>query len=274
MALKDPYTMRTLVHITDIHFGKLTAGAMETMEARIAEINPDICTVGGDFTMRSRPREWMDARALIERLPGVVLAVPGNHDLPYVNLWERFRHPYRRFKRYIHENPDPSYMDDEIAVMGINTARPWVPHYTWKEGAISDAQAAAAGRFFRQAGANRFKIVFAHHPFLPPPDQPRTYLVRNAPAALSVFEDAGVDMILGGHLHLAYSGDIASFHTHIRRPMRCIQGPTVTSSRLRDREPNGFFHLCIEAGRAETTTWQWTGSGFEPRIAENRGTIG
>ena len=259
--------MRTLVHITDIHFGKLTAGAMERMEARIAEIKPDICTVGGDFTMRSRPREWIAARALIDRLPGVVLAVPGNHDMPYVNLWERFRHPYRRFQSYINENPDPAFMDDEIAVMGINTARSWLPHYTWKEGEISDAQAAAAGRYFRQAGENRFKIVFAHHPFLPPPNRPRTYLVRNAAAALSVFEKAGVDMILGGHLHLAYSGDIASFHSHIRRPIACIQGPSATSSRLRDREPNGFFHLCIESGRAEATFWQWTGSDFE--IARN-----
>lgn len=255
--------MRTLVHITDLHFGKLTPGAPARLERRIRDLDPDMCIISGDLTMRARPREWRQARAFIDRLPGFPMVVPGNHDLPYVNLFERFFHPYRRFQSYISEYTDPVYTDDEMAIMGINTARSWVPHYTWKEGGISDRQARAAESFFNSAGGDRIKIVFAHHPFLPPPDRPRTYLVRNARAALEAFARAGVDLVLGGHLHLAYSGDIAAFHVGIERRMICIQGSTATSSRLRGREPNGYSEIMISENRVEAVFRQWTEGDYQ-----------
>jgi 3',5'-cyclic AMP phosphodiesterase CpdA len=254
--------MRTLIHITDLHFGKLTTGAVDRLEEQIRLAQPDICIVSGDLTMRSRPREWELARAFLKRLQAPCMVVPGNHDLPYFNLYERFRYPYRRFQKYINKTTDPSYADEEIAVMGINTARSWVPHYTWKEGGISSGQVEKAERFFKRFKNNVLKIVFAHHPFLPPPQRPRTYLVRNARAALEAFERTGVDLLLGGHLHLNYSGDITSFHKLIKRSIIVIQGPTVTSSRLRNKEPNGYNLILTCKDGIKVVSRQWDGTDF------------
>lgn len=255
--------MRTLIHITDLHFGKITPGAADRLEAQIRLTRPDMCIVSGDLTMRSRPQEWHQARAFLNRLPVPYMVVPGNHDLPYFNLWERFRHPYRRFQTYIDENFDPTYRDDVVAIMGINTARSWVPHYTWKEGGISFAQIQRATAFFKKAENSLIKVVFTHHPFLPPPQHPRTYLVRNARPALEAFEKSGVDVLLGGHLHLPYTGEISSFYKHIQRDMICIQGSTATSTRLRRKAPNGYSRIQLYMNRVAIIAKQWTGTDYD-----------
>ena len=268
--------MRTLIHITDLHFGKLTSGSVERLEDQIGQLRPDMCIVSGDLTMRSRPREWEQARAFLDRLPSPYMVVPGNHDLPYVNLYERFRHPYKRFQKYISEDLNPRHTDDMMAIMGINTARPWVPHYTWKEGGISPGQVEAAETFFKNDGNRRFKVVFTHHPFLPPPEKPRTYLVRNAPAALKAFEKADVDLLLGGHLHLNYNGDIPSFYKSIKKKMICLQGGTATSSRLRNGVPNGYSRIMTDGKRLSAITMQWTGEDYAAlkTVEYRRGTAG
>ncbi len=255
--------MRTLIHITDLHFGKITPGALGRLEEQIGLTRPDMCIVSGDLTMRARPHEWHQARAFLNRLPVPYMVVPGNHDLPYFNLWERFRQPYRRFQTYINEDLDPTYTDEVMAIMGINTARSWVPHYTWKEGSISAAQIKRANTFFKNNGDRIIKIVFTHHPFLPPPQRPRTYLVRNARPALEAFETSGVDLLLGGHLHLPYSGDISSFHKQIRRAMICIQGSTATSTRLRQRAPNGYSRIQLYMNKVAVINKQWTGTDYD-----------
>lgn len=255
--------MRTLIHITDLHFGKIAPGVLHRLEEQIALMRPDMCIISGDLTMRSRPDEWRQARAFLDRLPVPYMVIPGNHDLPYFNLYERFRHPYRRFQKYINEDLNPTYTDEFMAIMGINSARSWVPHYTWKEGGISPAQVKAAESFFRNAGNRVFKIVFTHHPFLPPPEHPRTYLIRGALLALTAFESAGVDLLLGGHLHLSYIDDASSFHAAIKRSMICVQGATATSTRLRKKVPNGYSRIQLYRDCMEIITMQWKGEIFQ-----------
>ncbi len=255
--------MKTLIHITDLHFGRITPDIVEQLETQIGIARPDLCIISGDLTMRSRPREWRQARAFIDRLPVPHMVIPGNHDLPYVNLLERFTDPYRRFRKFISESLNPRYHDHEIAIMGVNTARSWVPHWTWKEGDFSIDQLEMVKDFFNRVGAGRVKIVFTHHPFLPPPQRPRTYLVRHARRALSVFAELEIDLLLGGHLHLSYSGDISAFHTLIKRSMLCVQASTATSSRLRSGVPNGFNFIAIEPDHVDVHSWEWSGKAFK-----------
>jgi hypothetical protein len=55
------------------------------------------------------------------------LAVPGNHDISPFHLWQRFFHPFRRYRRYIAPETEPVFQDDEIAVVCLNTVRTWAP---------------------------------------------------------------------------------------------------------------------------------------------------
>jgi hypothetical protein len=47
----------------------------------------------------------------------------GNHDTPLHNVAARFVQPLAKYQRYITNDLEPLYIDDEIAVLGINTAR-------------------------------------------------------------------------------------------------------------------------------------------------------
>lgn len=255
--------MTTLIHITDLHFGRITPGTVDQLEIEISRAAPDLCIISGDLTMRSRPREWREVRGFIDRLLVPAMVIPGNHDLPYVNLAERFMHPYHRFRKFISETLNPRYHDDQIAVMGVNTARSWVPHWTWKEGDFSVDQLEMAEDFFKKHGKGRFKIIFTHHPFMPPPEKPRTYLVRHARRALRKFEELGIDLLLGGHLHLSYSGDISVFHTMIKRCILCVQASTATSSRLRNGVPDGFNIIETKRDHVDVHGWEWNGKSYQ-----------
>ena len=62
--------------------------------------------------------------------------MPGNHDVPLYNVFTRFLTPLARYKHAITDDLSPVYRDDEMIVVGVNTARSW----TWGEGRINEAQ--------------------------------------------------------------------------------------------------------------------------------------
>src|SRR5690606_7121956 len=101
----------------------------------------------------------------LRRLQAPYLVVPGNHDIaPFFRPMVRALNPFGRFRRYIHPDLSPVYADDEIAVVGLNTARA----YRWKEGSLSLHQVERVRKLMAPLDDRLFKIVFTHHPFLPP----------------------------------------------------------------------------------------------------------
>ena len=86
-----------LFHLSDLHFGREDAAALDWVRAAIARERPDAVLITGDLTMRARRREFR-ACAWISELGVPVTVEVGNHDLPYFNLLERFVRPYRRYR--------------------------------------------------------------------------------------------------------------------------------------------------------------------------------
>ena len=75
--------------------------------------------------------------------------MPGNHDVPLYNVLARFLRPLGGYRRVIDADLEPSYVDDEIAVLGINTAR----SLTFKGGRVNDRQIERVGAGARAAAA-------------------------------------------------------------------------------------------------------------------------
>lgn len=259
--------MKIVAHISDLHFGRIDPAVVEGLHAALRACRPDLVVVSGDLTQRARTRQFLAARDFLDRLALPYLVVPGNHDIPAYDLLARFTRPLGRYRRYIVDQLYPIHCDDEIAAFGLNTARPLVAHWNWAHGSLSHGQLARAGVVLGSLPAGLFKIVVTHHPFLPPPDAPRTRLVGRAGRALEVFKQHGVDLLLAGHLHRSYSGDVASHHAMIEHSILVIQAATATSTRLRN-EPNAFNLLTIDGGRLGLTVWGWTGTAFAPGASE------
>ena len=70
-----------IAHLSDFHLGVRSRGvhAVERAVDWVAERRPDLTVITGDLL--THPRGEPQLRALVERLPGPVFAVLGNHDM-------------------------------------------------------------------------------------------------------------------------------------------------------------------------------------------------
>jgi 3',5'-cyclic AMP phosphodiesterase CpdA len=107
--------MRTIVHLSDLHFGRIQEGTIEALARAVHEIRPDLIAISGDLTQRARRMQFKQARDFLRSLPARTIIVPGNHDVPLYNIYSRFTRPLNYYRRYISEELEPFYVDDEIA---------------------------------------------------------------------------------------------------------------------------------------------------------------
>jgi len=259
--------VRTLAHVSDLHFGAVDPAVVAALEADLAAVAPDLVVVSGDLTQRGRRREFRAARAFLDRLDRPVLVVPGNHDVPGFNLAVRFLRPYRRFSRHITSDLFPLVTDDEMAVLGLNTARRLVRHWNWALGSINRRQLARATNDLAAHGGNRVRIIVTHHPAVLPPGHRDGRMLFHAERALSSFAASRVDLLLSGHLHRTHAAVSAVPAARPGAPawsMIVAQAGSATSTRLRD-EANGYnvIRLGARPPRLEVDTRAWTGAGFE-----------
>jgi 3',5'-cyclic AMP phosphodiesterase CpdA len=254
--------MKTLAHISDLHFGRIDRRVVEGLMADLIRTAPDLVVISGDLVQRARLSHFRAARAFLEALPFPYLVVPGNHDIPVFNLFKRFTDPYRLYRRHVSHDLSPFHIDSEIAILGLNTARTVV--FDFSQGRINQGQISRIREVFGGLPPHLFKIVFTHHPFLPPPDAPETRLVGRHKLALPALESCGIDLLLAGHLHRAYSGDLSAFHAGVGRSILVAQASTATSTRLR-AEANAYNRIVIDGATVAFEVRAWEGASFEAR---------
>jgi 3',5'-cyclic AMP phosphodiesterase CpdA len=257
--------MRTLVHLSDLHFGRVDAALVEPLRARIHALQPHLVVVSGDLTQRAKPRQFREARAFLDSLPKPQLVVPGNHDVPLFNVFQRILSPLGKYKRIVSRDLEPEYIDDEIAVIGVNTARSFV----WKDGSINSSQVARVKSRICDLRERIVKIVVTHHPFDVPGDHDDAQIVDKAVRAMRVFAECGADLLLAGHLHKTHTTSSAERYKIPGHSALIIQAGTATSTRARG-ETNTFNCLRITAGDIVIERWQWNPGAkvFEPGPAE------
>ena len=245
--------MRTLVHLSDLHFGRIDPQLPGPLHRAIEAIAPDVVVVSGDLTQRARRSQFRDAAAFLRTLPGPRIVVPGNHDVPLYDVVRRFLAPLDRFRKYIEADPYPSFIDAEIAVVGVNTAR----SLTFKDGRINRAQVAEVEARFRGLPDAVTRIVVTHHPFdIPAGHKRERDVVGRASMAMDAFAAAGVDLFLSGHLHHTRAGSTAQRYRIAGFAALVIQAGTTTSTRGRG-EANSFNVLRIGADALDLETWTW-----------------
>jgi 3',5'-cyclic AMP phosphodiesterase CpdA len=241
--------VRTIVHLSDLHFGATLFTTVEPLLDVVQDISPDLVIISGDLTQRARVAQFRDARAFLDRLPTPQLVVPGNHDVPLYDIVRRFVAPLRRYCEYVTDDLSPVFIDDELAVVGINTARSLV----FKGGEIDEKQLDRAEAQFSKANRGQVRMVVVHHPFHIPEHIHNIKPVEGAQAAMERFAKLGVDLILAGHMHMIHESSTSSYVPGYNGTV--LHAGTVTSTRSRG-EPNSFFvirtgdEICVD-------TYKW-----------------
>ncbi len=229
--------MRKIVHISDVHFGRVDYRIVERLREKIAAIAPDLIVISGDLTQRARSAQFIEAKEFLDALPQPQIVVPGNHDVPMYNVFDRFVHPLEKYKRFISQDLQPFFSDAEIAVVGINTAR----SLTIKDGRINKKQIAEVQEKMRGLPNEMLKVIVTHHPFdLPENHTDEDDLVDNAEAAMQAFASCGADVFLSGHLHVSSISETAGrYKLESGHNALVVQAGTATSTRGRG-EANSF----------------------------------
>lgn len=253
--------MRTIAHISDLHFGRLDAAVAEGLVSDFSGRKPSLLVVSGDFTQRARERQYAEAAVYLRRLPAPQLVVPGNHDVPMYDVVRRFLSPLGKYRRHITAELNPIFEDSEILVIGVNTAR----SFTHKSGWMSSEQLEQVRQRACGAPAGRMKVLVTHHPFIPSPRDPGSDIVVGAADYLDRLEQCGIDLLLAGHLHLAYHDDIRSHHTALKRSVLSVQAGTATSDRRRG-EPNAYNWITLSHDLVTVAVRAWNGRCFEESL--------
>src|SRR5215218_5216256 len=253
--------MRTIAHISDVHFGRTDPAVVEGLVKDLSERKPTLLVASGDFTQRARGRQYAAAAAFLKRLPSPQLVVPGNHDIPLFDLLRRFFFPLARYRHHITPDLRPAYQDEELMVLGINTAR----SFTHKSGWISQEQLLDVKLRVCPLPPTVFKVVVTHHPFIPPPRDPRADVIRRGVEYVDELEECGVDMLLAGHLHLAYHDDLRSHYKSAKRSILSVQAGTATSTRRRG-EPNAYNWITVSPDLCTVSVRVWNGKAFEESL--------
>ena len=249
--------MRTIVHLSDLHFGRIDPAVVDALAAAVPSLRPDLVAISGDLTQRAREREFRQAREFLDRLPRPQIVIPGNHDVPLDNLVQRFLGPLTLYRRYISNDLEPFFADEEMAVAGVNTAR----SLTWKGGRINAAQVLTTFQKLCVLDESMIKIVVTHHPFDLPSSHSRRHLVGRAPIAMARFSQCGADVFLAGHMHQSYTGHTAARYRIAGYAALVVQAGTATSTRARG-ERNSFNVLRLEYPRITIERYTWAGGAF------------
>jgi 3',5'-cyclic AMP phosphodiesterase CpdA len=221
-----------IFHLSDPHFGIENRAALDwfVQAAELERPSAVICT--GDLTQRAKHREFAAARAWFAELGLPLLLEPGNHDMPYYNLVERFRTPFARYVRLadaVAGEPDLQ----GIAVVRLLTTVSAQWRWPWSDGVIRTAALTAAVRNLEGLEEDgRLKLVLCHHPLAGRQLGSRNPTIGGV-EALAALARAGAEVILSGHVHVPF--DIT--HEIAGRRIRMIGAGTM-SHRLRGAGPS------------------------------------
>ena len=252
-----------VLHVSDLHVGRReTPETLAALRDLAARIEPQLLLATGDLAHRGRRGQLEQASAELRGV-GVssVLAVPGNHDIPYT-FPARFTRTYAEWQR-VFGTTGPVYSSERLHVVGACSVRPW----RQQGGALSQESLGRIEASLRGAPAGALRVVALHHHLAAPPWRAaRKRPLKDRDRVLERLVAAGAELVAAGHVH---QGGVAE-----RREFEALEDgrtgsvvlatvPGLGRPRPRRRgEARGVNVYEADTASLTVTTFAWDGSGF------------
>ncbi len=238
--------MTLLLQVSDPHFGTERQVVVEALVRLTQTLRPDVLLLSGDITQRATRGQFAAAQAFVQRLQVPhCLAVPGNHDIPLIHLPLRLLRPYARYRAAFGTELEPSLETEDLLLLAVNTTR-WWRH---EDGQLSAAQIERVARRLAQAKPDQRRVVMVHQPLVVTRPEDEKNRLHGHAAALHAWGAAGVDLILGGHIHLPFVLPLAAGGW-------AVQAGTAVSHRVRAGAGNSVNVIHIDAAATERAVVQ------------------
>ena len=227
--------MSLVLHLSDTHFGTEQSEVSDALLQLAQEVRPDVAILSGDVTQRARRSQFAGARHFLDALKASVkLVIPGNHDIPLFNLAARLFNPYGNYRRAFGPELEPQFSGEDLLVIGVNTTR----SRRHKDGEVSAQQIERVSQKLQRALPHQLRIVVVHQPVFVERDSDRENLLHGHNQAIQAWAAAGADLILSGHIHLAYVRNLKEQLQDLPKPIWIVSAGTALSKRVRDGHPN------------------------------------
>ena len=249
-----------VLHVSDLHIRRQERlDALDPLQNLTEQLEPTLVLATGDLAHRGRLTELERAADFLRRLQCPLVAVPGNHDIPYTIA--RLTRPFALW-RHVFGETEPVFRDEGLIVLGLNSVRP----RRHQNGALSDRQLSRARDELRAAG-DAFKIVaFHHHVVSPPWRAPNKAPVDQRDLVLRTLADAGADLVLSGHVHqaaIATQMEFEVFDASSSKGIVLAIAPGLGRPRpSRSGEAQGLNVYEVDPGSLTVTTLAWNGNDF------------
>lgn len=229
--------MTLLLQISDPHFGTERPPVVDALVRLVHEQAPNLVVLSGDITQRARRRQFHAARVFMDRL-GVTatLVIPGNHDIPLFDLATRLLNPYANHSRAFGADLEPMFESDLLLVITVNTTR----YYRHTDGEVSAEQIERVARRLERATRSQLRVVVTHQPVAVTRPQDEINLLHGGDRAVRSWALAGVDLILGGHIHLPFILPLHERFADLPRKVWAVQAGTAVSRRIRHEAGNSI----------------------------------
>jgi 3',5'-cyclic AMP phosphodiesterase CpdA len=226
-----------------------------SLGALIERTRPELIVASGDLTHRGRANQHAAAAGFLRALGPPVLAIPGNHDIPYT-FPARFTRTFSEFVRHW-ETTEPVFTSPTLHVVGLNSVRAW----RHQSGGIRDRQLERARGLLAEAHEGALRVVTLHHHLIGAPWRSRKKPVSRRSHVLAALVDSGAELILAGHIHQGAVSERHEFEV-IRGDVRGVVvsiAPGLGQPRPNRRgEARGLhvYEVSEETIRVDTYVWR------------------
>jgi predicted phosphodiesterase len=258
----------TLVHLSDLHFGRDCDLAMiDDVERLVPTLEASAVVVSGDLTQRARHGEFQAARRFIDRMAksAPVLTLPGNHDVQWFEspFWIRGRQRiYVKYRRWFGQELTPTMVIPGAVIATLLTSHGvCFPSMTPNlndmavKGHLPRSEVYRVSQIFENAPADLARVLVLHQNVLRGKISHRMGLSRWKTAQERLIALAP-DVIINGHDHEEAAAQLGD---------RIVVSTAGTlTHRMRGNKPSVFNVVRIEPGTVTIQHWRWQGETFAP----------